>query len=210
MTIAGFGQRGWNPAARQSFLVTEALEGMISLEDLALRWRKQPPPAALRRKVIEKVAHVARTLHENGVNHRDFYICHFLVDPAGFDAARSGDDVRIHLIDLHRAHVRKRTPWRWVIKDVSGLFFSCMDAGLGRADLFRFMRIYRGRSLRASLHEDARFWRRVGKSAVALYRKVHGRPPDPAVAALADAEAESPPLLPARLLARECRTSRAA
>ncbi|MEX0716980.1 MAG: lipopolysaccharide core heptose(I) kinase RfaP [Planctomycetaceae bacterium] len=193
MTVAGYGERGWNPARRQSFLVTEALEEMISLEELAQAWLQNPPPPALDRSVIEKVAHIARTLHENGVNHRDFYTCHFLLDPRTLeshkprDAAPGRRHVRMHLIDLHRAHVRRRTPRRWIVKDVSGLFFSCMDIGLTRTDLLRFMRVYRGRSLRSTLIDDARFWKRVAKSGLALYRKVHGRLPHPSIVALAEA-----------------------
>ncbi|MST95428.1 MAG: hypothetical protein EXS33_09225 [Pedosphaera sp.] len=33
----------------------------------------------LKRALLEKIAALARTLHEGGVNHRDFYLCHFLV-----------------------------------------------------------------------------------------------------------------------------------
>ncbi|MEX0700880.1 MAG: lipopolysaccharide core heptose(I) kinase RfaP [Planctomycetales bacterium] len=192
MKVAGFGERGWNPARRQSFLVTEALEDMISLEELAQHWLRRPPAVSLKRAVIEKVAHVARTLHENGVNHRDFYTCHFLIDPRTLETVPSIDSVRMHLIDLHRAHVRRRTPLRWIVKDVSGLFFSCMDVGLSRTDLLRFLRVYRGRSLRATLTDDVRFWRRIARNALALYRKVHGRLPQPSITALAEAMAEEP------------------
>jgi hypothetical protein len=45
----------------------------------------------------------------------------------------------IPLIDLHRAQLRKKTPRRWVVKDVAGLYFSVMDIGLTQRDLFRFV-----------------------------------------------------------------------
>lgn len=204
MTVAGYGERGWNPARRQSFLVTEAIEDTISLEELAQNWQHCPPDHSLKRALIEKAAHIARTLHENGVNHRDFYTCHFLIDPRTLDPATSlnCETVRMYLIDLHRAHVRRRTPRRWIVKDVSGLFFSCMDLGLTRTDWLRFMRVYRGRSLRSTLRDDIRFWRRVGYNAVALYRKVHGRAPHPSILALVE-KAEPPrraSAMPARSL----------
>jgi len=34
MTLVGYGERGSNPAQRQSFVITEALEETVSLEDL--------------------------------------------------------------------------------------------------------------------------------------------------------------------------------
>lgn len=43
MTIAGYGKRGLNPAAIRSFIITEALQPTISLEDFCRPWREQPP-----------------------------------------------------------------------------------------------------------------------------------------------------------------------
>ena len=77
MTIAGFGERGFNPARKQSFIITEALQNTISLEQLCMDWSEHKPDLAFKRALLIKVAEIARQLHENGVNHRDFYICHF-------------------------------------------------------------------------------------------------------------------------------------
>ena len=38
LKVAGKGIRGWNPASLHSFIVTEALERMITLEDLIVDW----------------------------------------------------------------------------------------------------------------------------------------------------------------------------
>ena len=79
MSIAGFGERGLDPAGRQSFLITDELADTISLEDYCRFWRDTPPSPRLKRSIIEKVAGMTRQLHENGVNHRDLYLCHFLM-----------------------------------------------------------------------------------------------------------------------------------
>lgn len=171
MKIAGFGQRNWNPARTESFLITEELNNTISLEDLCKDWAADPPPFQLKRALIENVARIARTIHENGLNHRDFYICHFLLNRLCLRASRNPNDLTIHLIDLHRALIHRRVPRRWVIKDVAGLFFSSMDVGLSKRDLFRFMKAYRGKPLREILVSEHRFWETVAAQARRLYQK---------------------------------------
>lgn len=161
---AGFGQRGWNPARRESFLITEELAGMTSLEDLCRDWPREPPEAGFKRALIAEVARIARVLHENGVNHRDFYLCHFLFDPASPPQAP-----RLSVIDLHRAQLRRRTPERWRVKDLGALYFSAMDIGLTRRDRLRFLKIYRARPLRDILAREAGFWEKVAGRARSLY-----------------------------------------
>ena len=70
---------------------------------------------------------------------------------------------------------RRRTPARWRVKDIAGLYFSALDAGLTRTDCLRFMRLYSGEPLRAAL--DRAFWHKVSAQAVFLYRKAHHRSP---------------------------------
>lgn len=60
---------------------------------------------------------------------------------------------------------------RWAIKDIAGMYFSAMEIGLTRRDLFRFMCLYTGESLRNTLREDAGFWQRVEQRAQRLYQK---------------------------------------
>lgn len=177
MRAVAFGMRGRNPARQHSFIVTEELDATESLEDFCRDWPQRPPPVALKRALIERVAWMSRQMHEHGINHRDYYICHFLLDVrCGRDAVRA-DAFHLSLIDLHRAQLREQTPQRWVVKDIGGLYFSAMDIGLTRRDLFRFMRTYRKTGLRETLQRDAEFWRAVQERGVALYRKQHGRAP---------------------------------
>lgn len=180
MTLAGYGERGRNPAARQSFIVTEALEETVSLEDFCAPWAHRalnPAEIRLKRALIRRIAGIARILHTNGVNHRDFYICHFLLDRAGVVRGRPPETLRLSLIDLHRAQLRRHTPRRWIVKDIGALYFSSMRIGLTRRDLYRFMTEYRGKPLRASLAEDAGFWRRCRQRADALYHSFYHESP---------------------------------
>src|SRR5690606_4283685 len=102
-------------------------------------------------------------LHDGGVCHRDFYLCHFLQD--------AEDPLKLYLIDLHRALIRRRLGRRWIVKDLGGLYFSALDIGLTTRDLLRFLRVYSGKPLRAALREDGRFWEDVRLRALALKRK---------------------------------------
>ena len=54
--VAGFGKQGVNPAAFQSFILTEALTSTISLEMLCKDWQLLSPAFALKRLLIEEVA----------------------------------------------------------------------------------------------------------------------------------------------------------
>jgi len=178
LKMVGFGIRGIAPAWLDSFIITEALENTLSLEDFCRTWPSDPPDFSLKLSIVKKVAEIARRLHQNGVNHRDFYICHSLLDLTTLNLKDISQGLRIYIIDLHRVQIRNKTPKRWIIKDLAGLFFSSMDIGLTQRDLFRFMREYRGKTLRDILKEEASFWMAVNKRATKLYKKHFCRLPD--------------------------------
>jgi len=177
MQVAGYGVRGINPARRQSFLITESLENTESLEDFCRDWQNSPPNFRLRLALFNQVATISRTLHQHGVNHRDYYICHFLLD---LQAGRDTIDprrIRLYLIDLHRAQIRRKVPERWLIKDLGSLYFSALDLGLTQKDLLRFIALYSDAPLRQTLKDNQRFWQKVTRRAVYLYKKMHGVAP---------------------------------
>lgn len=173
LSAAGYGTTGGNPARRRSFIVTDDLEGTVSLEEFCSAWRHNPPrkPHEIRFKrwLIRRLAEIARDMHNSGANHRDFYLCHFLLKPGYREGELDPGTSRIHLIDLHRMQIRRRTPTRWAVKDISGLYFSSLDVGLTARDRFRFMKTYRSRSLREALGSDTLFWRRVRSRGRNLY-----------------------------------------
>lgn len=161
MMAVAFGRRGSNPARLESFIVTEELAPTVSLEDYCRDWPSQPPAPALKRALIARVAEMAGKMHRGGVNHRDCYICHFLLhtEPQPSPAA-----LRLSLIDLHRAQVREgaagrrwrpATPRRWRDKDLAALHFSTLEIGLTARDRLRFLRGYFARPLRDIFIEEA-------------------------------------------------------
>jgi heptose I phosphotransferase len=173
MTVAGYGRRGWNPARQQSFLITDELVDVVSLEDVCRDWLVNPPLPQLKRALIREVATIAGKLHLNGVNHRDFYLCHFLATRTSLQAGAPD----LHLIDLHRVQLRRQVPRRWLVKDLGGLLFSSFDIGLTRRDWFRFLRDYRRQSLRTILTEDHDLLRDVLNRAMQIYRRDFNRMP---------------------------------
>ena len=166
--VAGFGRRGFNPATRFSFLVTDALLHRESLESVADRWIVSPPPPKLKRRLIVAVATLARRVHEAGVNHRDFYLCHLLVDRRALERGT----IDLVVIDLHRAEIRRRIPRRWRVRDLGALAFSSFDLGLTRGDWMRFIAAYTGRrDLRDVLDTQRPLWSAVRRRAERLYEK---------------------------------------
>ena len=166
MTAVAYGERGANPADQHSFIVTEELAPTVSLEDFSIDWVKQPPAPALKRALIAEVARMTGMMHRAGVNHRDCYICHFLLHT---DRPISADDLRLSVIDLHRAQTRTATPRRWRDKDLAALYFSALDIGLTRRDKLRFLRGYFQRPLRDILREEAALLAWMERKAAKLY-----------------------------------------
>lgn len=181
--VVDFQWRGRNPARRQSYLLSEYLEHTVSLEHYGVAARMPIKSPAEKRTVIRRLAGIARRMHEGGLNHRDFYLCHFHV-PGSLTARPPITAASpIHLIDLHRAQIRRRTPLRWRAKDLGGLLFSALDNGLTRGDCLRFVSAYRGKPARQVLAADRRLWRRVVRNADRLYQK-SGRARHPLIARL--------------------------
>lgn len=175
MTAAAYGIRGKNPATRNSFIVTEALPTELSLEEFCAQWKRNPPKTLkeirLKRWILAKVINTARVMHDSGMNHRDFYLCHFLLDAAFDHNEKVLPESKLYVIDLHRIQLRNKTPERWLVKDIAGLYYSSMDVGLSKRDLFRFMKGYSEKPLREIFDQDLRFWRKVEARAKNLFEK---------------------------------------
>jgi heptose I phosphotransferase len=171
MTAVGFGRRGSDPARQHSFVITRDLSNTISLEDLCKDWPENPPSDAMRVALVERVAVMARRLHGAGMNHRDFYLCHFLLNKNWLKDPQQ-HPLNLHLIDLHRVQFRDKVPFRWQVKDLGGLLFSAMDIGLTDRDRQLFVEAYTGLDQAQTCKKDARLWRAVQQNADKLYAKV--------------------------------------
>lgn len=136
MTAVAFGKKGHNPAKQYSFIITQDLSPTISLEDYCMNWSIRPPKPKLKRALIRRVAEMVGTMHRAGVNHRDCYICHFLLH---IDQPITPEDFKLSIIDLHRVQIRSHLPSRWRDKDLASLYFSALDIGLTQRDKMRFL-----------------------------------------------------------------------
>ena len=80
-------------------------------------------------------------------------------------------DVRLAVLDLHRAQIHRSIPEKWLLRDLAALLFSTLDLGLSRRAWLRFVRIYRDRPLQEVFAQEGGFWARVQARAEALYAK---------------------------------------
>lgn len=168
MQGVGFGEKGLNPLTRTSFIITEDLTPTISLEDYCADWVANPPTPAVKRMLIKRVATMVRKMHLSGINHRDCYICHFLLH-LPFNGAE--ETLKISVIDLHRAQIRDRVPRRWRDKDLIGLYFSSMNIGLTQRDILRFLQLYFSKPLRTIFQDEQYLFTHANKRA----RKIRER-----------------------------------
>lgn len=173
MQVAAFGSTGWNPASRQSFIITDALSETEDVEQwLAAMGTAAPSREQLRMKwgVLRAMGQLAGKLHTNGINHRDFYLCHFRLRPAELEELRPGEQPCLYLMDLHRAQIRRRVPVRWLVKDLSGLLFSGMysphDLPLTLRDYLRLVEAYCGTPWRQCLRQRQDLWGKVLRRAL--------------------------------------------
>ena len=151
MVGVAYGECGLNPVRQTSFIITEDLSPTISLEDFCANWKNSPPPYSVKKALISRVAYMVREMHRLGINHRDCYICHFLLQ-LPFENL---DQFKLSIIDLHRAQIRDEVPLRWRNKDLVALYYSCMEIGLNTRDFLRFLRIYfKGQKLREIIRNE--------------------------------------------------------
>ena len=155
---------GWNLEPAYAHLVDD----FGSLEDLSMDWLKQPPSPVIKHALIAEVARMTGMMHRAGVNHRDCYICHFLLHT---DKPLVADDFKLSVIDLHRAQVRSKIPLRWRNKDLAALYFSALDIGLTRGDKLRFLKGYFQQPLRQILAEEAALLQWLERKAAKLYAR---------------------------------------
>ncbi|MEO1947754.1 MAG: lipopolysaccharide kinase InaA family protein, partial [Methylophilaceae bacterium] len=133
---------------------------ITSLEELCAVWKENPPDARYKRHLVIAVAKLARNIHEHGVNHRDFYLCHLCLH-------NEASNLQLYLIDLHRALIHKEPSKKANMKDIAALYFSAMGTVLTAKDYLRFRRYYHP--------QDKQFWREVERRAQVLNTKFNSK-----------------------------------
>ena len=174
--IVGKGMRGSNPAKRESFVIMEALEERVEVEDFLKQMNHLSvvQRLALKREIITTVADAARRMHEGGMNHRDFYLCHFHIMDRDWSEWKEGESMRLPLLDLHRAQIRDKVPQRWLMKDLGALLFSATDCKITDRDVVTFLKVYLGDQWREKLQSDEKLWKGVVRRATGFYKKHRG------------------------------------
>lgn len=157
--IAAYGVKGWCAATQRSFLLTEDLGDIVSLEDICKAWVTNPPSQRERQTMLIAVAKLAKRFHGAGLSHRDFYLCHIALQRNVIVT----EDTEFYLLDLHRVLHHQPVYGSAVRKDIAGLMFSCMDYGFTAQDWDVFKTYY--------LPQDAEFWQKVDKRAHKLYAR---------------------------------------
>jgi tRNA A-37 threonylcarbamoyl transferase component Bud32 len=136
-----FFERIHHPQGERAVLVTEFLDGYISMDELVNEWLETGWPShEQRRRIIKAVAHGVRKIHQGGLMHNCLYPKHIFVKD-------TGEEVRVRFIDLEK---NKWFPLgsRRVIKDLSTL--NRRSLHWGRTDRLRFLMHYLGSDLKNS------------------------------------------------------------
>ncbi len=167
--LVAYGQHGCNPATMQSFVMTQDLGDIVTLEEIYADWPTYSD--AFKQALMQAMAELASKLHSSGLCHRDFYLCHFVLkkqDLMPDDLNVKGISVKnLHLIDLHRMLQGQPSNGSAVMKDIAGLYFSAMQCGLSAQDLDGFKQYY--------LPQNATFWAQVAARSQALLTKFNSQ-----------------------------------
>lgn len=159
--IAAYGIQGRCAASQRSFLLTEDLGDIHSLEDICKSWQAHPVTAETRQAMLIAVAKLAKQFHAAGLCHRDFYLCHIALQKSAPLTA----DTAFYLLDLHRVLQGVSPHGAAVRKDIAGLIFSCMDFGFTLEDWQAFKAYY--------LPQSDAFWAHAFNRAHRLHGKFH-------------------------------------
>jgi heptose I phosphotransferase len=153
----------------RSFLLTAAIEGCHKLTEWMAEHQGALRNGQLQtmRQIIAGVADVARTMHQAGLHHQDFYLTHLMVPVNRTEKTR----VPIHVLDLGRVRWQRHLSGRWIVKDLGQLNYSA--SRVSSTDRLRFLTAYLGRPVE---NNDRTLIRRVlGKSrAIARHTQKNG------------------------------------
>lgn len=137
ITPIALGERRERGALIESYLLTEAIPGGLTLFELiercVLQGRLAFPPT-LRFRFALELARLAATIHDAGIEHRDLHERNIIVQPVG-------DDYRFYLLDLHELKVHRRLRWSRARRELSrmGRYFTLRTSA---ADRWRFFQHY--------------------------------------------------------------------
>jgi len=164
--VIAYGQQWTGPFEKRSFIATEKIPDAQTLEQRLPVCFEKPTNHKDRLKFIDQLSDFARTFHNTGLRHRDFYLAHIFMS----------DDGLLYLIDLHRTFRPRILGRRFQVKDIAQLYYSAPGMYFSEADRLRFYYRYLGRE--KLNRADRRFIRKVKAKAwrMADHDIRHGRP----------------------------------
>ena len=120
---------------KESFLLTDDLGEASRLDDF-LKIKGDIPCRGnvleTKKRILENLADITRRMHSAGINHRDYYLCHILMD----------NSERLYVIDLHRVNIRDKVGKRWMVKDLAALLFSSLEVPVTHGQRVAFYKRY--------------------------------------------------------------------
>jgi hypothetical protein len=138
------GERRTGFARYESFLLTESFEPYVSLEEIIFKRPEQLLGAEgckRKERLIRAVALLARKMHDQGFNHRDFNATHVLVGPEQGDGA-----FELALFDLQRMDRKKWLRAKWFIKTMAHLYYTMPEPLFSDQDRLLLFHTYKGSS----------------------------------------------------------------
>ena len=120
---------------KESFLLTDDLGEASRLDDFLKGNAPIPCRGKVletKKRILENLADITRRMHSAGINHRDYYLCHILLD----------SEERLYVIDLHRVDVSDSVGKRWIVKDLAALLFSSLEVPVTHGERLAFYKRY--------------------------------------------------------------------
>ena len=171
--VAYADQMGW-PPTRRSFIVMSAIENFIDLENLVIEGRWKKLNRSQQDKLIIEVARMTQAMHKQGINHRDCYLCHFLLDKNWLDDTTGLP--MISMIDFHRARIKSPIVKKWLIKDLGALYYSAMNTQLSQRQAWLFIKTYGSYESITAFKKDISMWRLIVEKAQSIYQRDFNKP----------------------------------
>jgi len=134
-----------------SLLLTEALLDTVPVDQFIKE--KYTPPIDLKgliqkRRLIYKIAELTRKMHNEGICHRDLYLCHILI------IEKDSRDIDLFIMDLHRVFRPRWKRIRWIVKDLASLYYSSPREAITNTDYIRFLKHYFGTEKLTKTHKE--------------------------------------------------------
>jgi len=73
--------------------------------------------------------------------------------------------------------MRSTVPHRWLVKDIASIYFSSLDIGLTKKDVYLFLQVYFDMPLREIMGTKDALLKSITKRAIQLYRRDFKRLP---------------------------------